>query len=113
MTGCRVTTARSLSRLTGVGFGIRRLHRVGTRCADWGKRGWLPDRRSKLGNIRNGICICRAFIVRGGSTMTAIDAGARTVTGLDAPAFQPILTPRATTTKPITTLVPRTEPAIE
>ncbi|GAA5083429.1 sugar transferase [Microbacterium yannicii] len=45
--------------------------------------------------------------------MTAIDAGARTATGLDAPAFQPILTPRAIATKPITTLVPRTEPAIE
>ncbi|KJL43795.1 MULTISPECIES: sugar transferase [Microbacterium] len=45
--------------------------------------------------------------------MTAIDAGARTVTGLDAPAFPPILTPRATATKPLTTLVPRTEPAIE
>ena len=45
--------------------------------------------------------------------MTAIDAGTRTVTGLDAPAFQPILTPRATATKPITTLVPRIEPALE
>lgn len=45
--------------------------------------------------------------------MTAIDAGARTVTALDAPAFQPILTPRATATKPITTLVPRAEPALE